>query len=227
MIVYPYGSSHCRNVFCEESFGCEKGTTSKANILNKWASKGLHVKDADMNGVNERSMLRFIKEPYVGDPSTLRCYMFGEIDIRVNCSISPGNEIIPYKDRIETYLVKPFIDIFVDMGANNQKTVILAVQPPMFADKDLLESQYMYRWDKKLKVPDPRPKWTNFMNSLLEQKCKENNMTFFDPWTSYELDENGFMPSDQCDGICHIKDASLALEETMSFLYNKFIVTSQ
>ena len=63
--VFPVGSSHSRNLFCEESFGCAEACDLKGDILRKYILKsiprgGIEVLGADHMGVDEMSMTRFI-----------------------------------------------------------------------------------------------------------------------------------------------------------------------
>ena len=86
MNIYVLGSSHCRNIFSNENFGCINGVHNKSEIIRKWSSKGLHIKEAERN-VDGYSMSKFVTNQRGGIEfceNEIRCYVFGEIDIRVD-----------------------------------------------------------------------------------------------------------------------------------------------
>ena len=217
--VFPVGSSHSRNLFCEESFVCAEACDLKGDILRKYIPLGIEVLGADHMGVDEMSMTRFIDHqkgvPTQNTTGGIYCCVMGEIDIRVNVGLAS----LADKDIEKTLedLTNRYIAILPKAGS----TLIIAVQPPLEEDLDVIATNnYLYRWsDKKNAKEDPRGGWTKTMNHILKDRCEKNNITFFDPWSTYKL-KNGFVDKKNGDGICHIKDTSRALEETLEFILN-------
>ena len=122
----------------------------------------------------------------------------GEIDIRVNVGLAS----LADKDIEKT--LEDLINRYIAILPKASSTLVIAVQPPLEEDLDVIATNnYLYRWfDKKNTKEDPRGGWTKTMNHILKDRCEKNNITFFDPWSTYKL-KNGFIDKKNGDGICH------------------------
>jgi hypothetical protein len=56
-----------------------------------------------------------------------------------------------------------------------------------------------------LGTDEERKQYILYFNKILEQKCTENNFTFFDVYNHY-VDEEGFLRTELSDGGIHIKN---------------------
>ena len=142
-------------------------------------------------------------------------YQFGEVDCR--CHI--GKQILLLRELNE--IIYELIDKYIDSIKNNLinydnlKIIICCVPPQM--NQQYFENIYgpITHEFPFIGTNEERIKYTNLVNSIIKNKCLENNFIFFDYYDYYENNE-GTLKIELSDNICHIVKNKYILDE----LYN-------
>lgn len=151
-------------------------------------------------------------------------YQFGEIDCR--CHI--GKQLLLNRELDE--IIETLTTNYINSISENKKQfhklyiIICCVPPP--TDK--------YYYEKiNGEMPDNFPLpfigtneerviYTKKINTILKQKCLENDLLFFDYYDSYS-DENGLLVPELSDNTVHIKQNEKLLELFKNFIHTNFV----
>jgi hypothetical protein len=141
--------------------------------------------------------------------------VFGEPDVRIHFD-KQINILKRNEDDVIRILVLKYINKIVDITPNNIKIVIRYVLPQR-------ENSMFGKWLPNGMLRD-RVRYTNKLNTKLEQICNEKNILFLNNSKRCELvEEDGSLKNKYCDGTTHYNDNSVPLidKEIIEFLHNQ------
>ena len=131
-------------------------------------------------------------------------FCLGEIDCRchIHKHITPDNTFQMIIEEIINDYIEA-IQLNVKVFNNKLKNVcIYSVTPPIKKESIRIEPEFAYPF---LGTDEERKQYILYFNKILEQKCTENNFTFFDVYNHY-VDAEGFLCKELSDGLIHIKN---------------------
>lgn len=143
--------------------------------------------------------------PSLINKNNIFCFVYGEIDcrFRVNQQINLG--------RNEDDIINQTVNIFFKRISEitlYKKIIIVGVIPPV-SKNNFNSNGYQYPLNGS---DEERVRYTLKMNTLLEEKCKELNYKYFNPYNFYTRSD-GCLKYEYSDNTVHLKDNTFFLEQ--------------
>jgi hypothetical protein len=147
--------------------------------------------------------------PNEHDNTSILCFVYGEVDCR--CHIQRQIDLGRLEDKVVEELVTNYINTIKSGVKSYKKIIITGVIPPTnqndFEQQNgPIEHEFPFVGNEESRV-----RYTNKVNHLLQEHCKENNFIYFNPYLHYTRDD-GTLKYELSDRIVHLGDTTYFLE---------------
>ncbi|GIV44035.1 MAG: hypothetical protein KatS3mg035_1158 [Bacteroidia bacterium] len=138
-------------------------------------------------------------------------FCFGEIDVRCHVKNQTEEQKRSAEEIIDN-LVGDYIEHIKTQKQFFDRIGVLSITPPACISWAFGNSQYPFVGSNEERVL-----YTKTANSLLKEKCRDNNIMFLDVFNDY-ADENGLLTSEVSNDGVHIKNTNFVKEKLKQLL---------